>query len=209
MAIFYELSSCPTGKNTVKLEKPRIILGIDPGTNIMGFGIVQVKGSTLSLITLGVIHMPSGAEGFDKLSRIFEETQKLITTYHVTEMAIEAPFYGKNIQSMLKLGRAQGIAIAAGLYHRLPVVEYSPRKIKQSITGKGAGSKEQVAAMLERILNFTYSEKYLDATDGLAVAVCHYFQNGKPENIQIKKSVGKNKSESWKSFVKQNPDRIK
>lgn len=209
MYIFYELSSCPTGKNTVKLEKPRIILGIDPGTNIMGYGVVQVQGSRLSLITLGVIHMPSGAEGFDKLSRIFEETRQLITTYEVTEMAIEAPFFGKNVQSMLKLGRAQGIAIAAGLFHRLPVVEYSPRKIKQSITGKGAGSKEQVAAMLERILNFTYSEKHLDATDGLAVAVCHYFQNGNPENIQTKKSVAKNKTSSWDLFVKQNPDRLK
>ncbi len=190
------------------MNKPRIILGIDPGTNIMGYGIIHVQGSKLSLVTLGVIHMPTGAEGFEKLSRIFEETQQLISTYQVTEMAIEAPFFGKNVQSMLKLGRAQGIAIAAGLYHRLPVVEYSPRKVKQSITGKGAGSKEQVAAMLERILNFTYTEKYLDATDGLAVAVCHYFQNGNTNSSKTK-TTGKTKGRSWETFIKQNPERLK
>lgn len=190
------------------MDKPRIILGIDPGTNIMGYGIIHVQGSKLSLVTLGVIHMPAGAEGFEKLSRIFEETRQLITTYQVTEMAIEAPFFGKNVQSMLKLGRAQGIAIAAGLYHRLPVVEYPPRKVKQSITGKGAGSKEQVAAMLERILNFTYTEKYLDATDGLAVAVCHYFQNGNTHSAKTK-TTGKTKAGSWEAFVKKNPDRLK
>jgi crossover junction endodeoxyribonuclease RuvC len=186
------------------LEKPRIIIGIDPGTNIMGYGIIEVTGSKLKLITLGVIHMNKSVDGFEKLTKIFEETSHLIEKYHATEMAIEAPFFGKNIQSMLKLGRAQGIAIAAGMRYQLKIEEYSPRKIKQSITGKGAGSKEQVAAMLERILQFKYEDKYLDATDGLAVAVCHYFQNSKSTTGDDKKSYT-----GWKAFLTNHPDRIK
>ena len=174
-------------------------MGIDPGTTIMGYGIIMAKDKKLELLTMGVLKLHQLSEHEDKLKRIFERTVNLIEEYHPDELAIEAPFYGKNVQSMLKLGRAQGVAMAAALSRTVPIFEYSPRKIKQSITGKGSASKEQVAQMLQTLLQFTQTPQYLDATDGVAVAVCHYFQ--KNPGKQDKKFSG------WKAFLNENPDR--
>ncbi len=178
----------------------RIILGIDPGTNIMGYGIIGINGTALSLLSLGVIKLTKVEGHALKLKSIFEQTCSLIAQYHPDEVALEAPFFGKNVQSMLKLGRAQGVAMAAALSQQIPIFEYSPRKVKQSITGKGAASKEQVALMLQRLLNFKEMPKHLDATDGLAVAVCHYFQR--------KPSTDKKSYTGWAAFVSDNPDRV-
>lgn len=184
-------------------KKERVILGIDPGTAIMGYGVILEKGSKMELITLGIVRMDHLDDHFLKLQRIFEKTMVLIETYKPDALAIEAPFYGKNIQVMLKLGRAQGIAMAAALSKEIPVSEYAPRKIKQSITGKGTATKEQVAAMLQRLLNFKETPEFLDATDGLAVAVCHSFQ-------RIPTAGGKSKSYSgWEAFVSDNKKRVK
>ena len=178
----------------------KIILGIDPGTNVMGYGVVSINGRSMKLISAGVIELNKISDHHLKLRKIFERTIGLIDEYHPDELAIEAPFFGKNVQSMLKLGRAQGVAIAAALSRSMPVSEYSPKKIKQSITGNGNASKEQVAGMLQTLLNFTEMPKFLDATDGLAAAVCHHFQNGEV--------TGKTKSYSgWKTFLTENPDR--
>lgn len=180
-------------------DKNRIILGIDPGTNVMGFGVIELEGKGLKMLSLGVIKLGHLDDHALKLKSIFDQNIALIDQFNPDELAIEAPFFGKNVQSMLKLGRAQGVAIAAALSRSIPVFEYSPRKIKQSITGKGGASKEQVAAMLQQILHFEQLPQYLDATDGLAVAVCHYFQR----NVS-----GEKKSYSgWASFVKENPGR--
>ncbi|MCC7332003.1 MAG: crossover junction endodeoxyribonuclease RuvC [Flavobacteriales bacterium] len=179
--------------------KDKVILGIDPGTNIMGYGIIHIKNSKTELIALGSIELNKLETHFLKLQKIYERTSYLITEYKPDEVAIEAPFLGKNPQSMLKLGRAQGISIAAALSHNIPVFEYSPLKVKQSITGKGSSSKEQVAGMLESMLKMKELPKHLDATDGLAVAVCHSFQNQK-------NSTDKSYS-SWKAFITQNPKR--
>ncbi len=172
---------------------------MDPGTTLMGYGLVHVQNKKLSLINMGVIHLNKLPEHSDKLKRIFERTLQLIDTYHPDEFAVEAPFYGKNVQSMLKLGRAQGVSMAAALYRDIPIMEYSPRKIKQSITGNGNASKEQVAAMLKNLMKIDEMPKHLDATDGLAAAVCHYFQSG--VSNEGKKYTG------WASFVKNNPKR--
>ena len=179
----------------------KIILGMDPGTSLMGYGIVHVKNKKLHLVTMGVIHLSKLPEHSDKLKRIFERTLQLIDTYNPDEFAVEAPFYGKNVQSMLKLGRAQGVSMAAALYRDIPIMEYAPRKIKQSITGNGNASKEQVAAMLKSLLKIEEMPKHLDATDGLAAAVCHYFQGGVG-------TVGK-KYSGWESFVKNNPKKAR
>lgn len=179
----------------------RIILGIDPGTTIMGYGLIHVKGNKIELINMGVLHLQKLSTHADKLKRIFERTLALIDEYKPDELAVEAPFFGKNVQSMLKLGRAQGVAISAALYRDIPIYEYAPKKIKMAITGKGTASKEQVAAMLKSILNIKELPKQLDATDGLAAAVCHFFQKG---------VVGQEKSYTgWGSFLKNNPDRLK
>ena len=179
----------------------RIILGIDPGSNITGYGILHIQKSGVQLVCAGVLNNADETDHFNKLQSIFNSVLKLIDDHNPDELAIEEPFYGKNVQSMLKLGRAQGVAIAAALYRNMPVTGYSPRKIKQSITGKGNASKEQVAAMLQRILKFENEIHHLDATDALAVALCHYFQNGK--------SMVKESSYSgWKSFLVQNPGRV-
>jgi crossover junction endodeoxyribonuclease RuvC len=182
-----------------KLSLERIILGIDPGTTIMGYGVIIIREKQLELVTMGVLKLHKLSEHEDKLKRIFERTVALIEEYHPDELAIEAPFFGKNVQSMLKLGRAQGVAMAAALSRTVPIFEYSPRKIKQSITGRGSASKEQVALMLQSIMKFEQPPEYLDATDGLAAAVCHYFQKtpGKKE----KKFTG------WQAFLSENPDR--
>ncbi|CAG5080559.1 crossover junction endodeoxyribonuclease RuvC [Parvicella tangerina] len=179
----------------------KIILGLDPGTNVMGYGLIGVQKKKLLLINTGVIHLAKLENHQLKLKSIFEKVSFLVKEYLPDEVAVEAPFFGKNVQSMLKLGRAQGVAMAAVLTHDLPIVEYSPKKIKQSITGNGNASKEQVAAMLQSILNFKELPKYLDATDGLAAAVCHHFQGGAGEK---KKSYS-----GWDAFLKDNPDRKK
>lgn len=179
----------------------KIILGLDPGTNVMGYGLIGVKKKKLVLVNTGVIHLSKLENHQLKLKSIFEKVSFLVKEYLPDEVAIEAPFFGKNVQSMLKLGRAQGVAMAAVLTRDIPIVEYSPKKIKQSITGNGNASKEQVAGMLQTILNFKELPKYLDATDGLAAAVCHHFQGGVGEE---KKSYS-----GWGAFLKDNPDKLK
>ena len=178
----------------------KIILGIDPGTNILGYGIIHVKAKKLSLINFGVIHLSKLETHPDKLKKIFERLDQIIKEYKPDEMAIEAPFFGKNVQSMIKLGRAQGVAIAASLSNNVPFEEYTPRRVKQAVTGNGNASKEQVAAMLQTVLGFSEMPKYLDSTDGLAIAVCHYFSKGVGEH-------NKTKVNKWESFLKENPDR--
>jgi crossover junction endodeoxyribonuclease RuvC len=182
----------------------KVILGIDPGTNIMGYGIIALKGNAMSLVSAGIIDLSKFDDHHVKLKKIFERTVGLIDEYHPDELAIEAPFFGKNVQSMLKLGRAQGVAIAGALSRNMPVFEYSPKKIKQSITGNGNASKEQVAAMLQSLLQFEEMPKFLDATDGLGAAVCHYFQNG---NVAVKSGQKSKSLSGWKAFLQENPDR--
>ena len=177
----------------------RIILGIDPGTTIMGYGLIHIRGSEMELITLDVLLLSKLGNHPDKLKRIFEKTLGIIDAYKPDELAVEAPFYGKNVQSMLKLGRAQGVAMAAALYRDIPIFEYAPKKIKQSITGNGNASKEQVAGMLQGLLKIETMPRQLDASDGLAAAVCHYFQ-------KIPQSSGKSYT-GWKAFLSDNPDR--
>jgi len=181
------------------LIEDTVILGIDPGTTIMGYGIINVKNKKLEMEAMGVLNLSKIKDHPMKLERIFSRTLQLIDEYHPDFLAIEAPFYGKNVQSMLKLGRAQGVAIAAAVYRSVPIEEYSPKRIKQSITGSGNASKEQVAKMLQTLLKIDKLPKDLDATDGLAAAVCHYFQN----NL----TSGSKKYGSWKSFVGDNPKR--
>jgi crossover junction endodeoxyribonuclease RuvC len=182
------------------MNTDRIILGVDPGTTVLGYGLIHIQGKKLSLINFGVVNLHKLDNQPDKLLKIYERITAIIKEYKPDEMAIEAPFFGKNVQSMLKLGRAQGVAIAAALGLGLHYEEYSPRRIRQSITGNGNASKEQVAAMMMQLLNMTEMPKYLDSTDGLAVAVCHYFSGGVGEN-------NKSKSNSWKAFVSENPKR--
>lgn len=183
------------------MTKEKIILGIDPGTTIMGFGLIKVEGKTMSFLQLNELDLKKYSDHYLKLKLIFERTVELIDTYHPDEIAIEAPFFGKNVQSMLKLGRAQGVAMAAGLSREVPITEYSPKKIKMAITGNGNASKEQVAKMLQSTLGMKTLPKNLDATDGLAAAVCHFYNEDRIE-------VGKSYS-GWASFVKQNEDRVK
>ena len=179
----------------------RIILGIDPGTSITGYGVIKTVGTVPELITIGYVDLSKYEDHYLKLKRIFERTIEVIDEFHPDELAIEAPFFGKNVQSMLKLGRAQGAAIAAALTRSLPIFEYAPRKIKMSITGQGAASKEQVAAMLVNILKFSLDDIKLDATDGLAAALCHFYQTNKP--------VQEKAFNSWKDFISKNPKRVK
>jgi crossover junction endodeoxyribonuclease RuvC len=184
------------------MVEDKIILGIDPGTSVMGYGIIHIKGKKIEMLNFGIIQLSKLATHPDKLKRIFDRVDGLIREYLPDEMAIEAPFFGKNVQSMLKLGRAQGVAIAACLNHNIPFEEYAPRRIKQSITSNGNASKEQVAAMLQKMLNFQDMPKYLDATDGLAAAVCHHFSKGIGEHNKVK-------GDSWTAFLSQNPKRLK
>ncbi|MBI4946926.1 MAG: crossover junction endodeoxyribonuclease RuvC [Bacteroidetes bacterium] len=183
-------------------DQDKIILGIDPGTTIMGYGVLHIKGRKMILLTAGVIELHKINDHFTKLKRIFDRVVQLIDEYKPDELAIEAPFYGKNVQSMLKLGRAQGVAISAALSRMIPIFEYAPRKIKMAITGNGNASKEQVAAMLQKILQIKEMPAKLDATDGLAAAVCHHFQNATPL------PAGKTYN-SWKDFISKNPGRVK
>lgn len=179
----------------------RIILGIDPGTTIMGFGLIKVVGKKMQFMQLNELLLQKYKDPYVKLKLIFERTIHLIDTYHPDEIAIEAPFFGKNVQSMLKLGRAQGVAMAAGLSRQIPITEYLPKKIKMAVTGNGNASKEQVAKMLQSMLKLKTLPKNLDATDGLAAAVCHFYNSGRIE-------TGKSYS-GWESFVKQNEKRVK
>ena len=178
----------------------RVILGIDPGTTILGYGVIVTKGKKMSLVDLNVLNLTKIENHPLKLKKIFETLLELIEKYQPDELAIEAPFFGKNVQSMLKLGRAQGVAMAAALYRDIPIFEYLPKKIKQSVTGNGNASKEQVAAMMENLLEFKFSGK-LDATDGLAAAVCHFLQaDGTGSNT---------KAIYWSSYLAANRNRIK
>ena len=182
------------------MSSEKIILGIDPGTTIMGFGLIKIVNKKMELIQLNELSLKKYDDHYVKLKLIFERTIHLIETYHPDEIAIEAPFFGKNVQSMLKLGRAQGVAMAAGLSREIPITEYSPKKIKMAITGNGNASKEQVAKMLQNLLKLKTLPKNLDSTDGLAAAVCHFYNSGKITS-------GKNYT-GWGAFVKQNGDRV-
>lgn len=182
------------------LVSEKIILGIDPGTSVMGFGIIKVVGKKMTFVQMNELDLKKYDDHYVKLRKIFERTIELIETHNPDEIALEAPFFGKNVQSMLKLGRAQGVAMAAGLSRDIPVIEYAPRRIKQSITGKGTASKEQVALMLQSLLGFKDMPKNLDMTDGLAAAVCHFFSSSK--------ETGTKSYSGWDSFVKQNEKRI-
>lgn len=177
----------------------KIIIGIDPGTIVMGYGVIQIQNKKPKLLAMGVVRLNKIPDPNLKLKTIYDKTVQLIDSYKADEFAIEAPFFGKNVQSMLKLGRAQGVAMAAAMSRELPVMEYLPTKVKKSITGRGAASKEQVAAMLQNIVPFGASPKFFDATDGLAVAVCHFFQGS-----QQKEKKGYS---GWDAFLKNNPDR--
>ena len=180
----------------------KIILGIDPGTNLMGYGVIRVCGKKAEMVALGVIDLRKFGDHYMKLGHIFDRITGIIDSYLPDEMAIEAPFFGKNVQLMLKLGRAQGVAMAAAIQRQVPITEYAPMKIKMAITGIGTASKEQVADMLHRMLHLDKDEmgKFLDATDALAAAYCHFLQMGRPE-------TGK-KYSSWKDFVSKNKDRL-
>ena len=183
------------------MNSDKIILGIDPGTTIMGFGLIKVVEKKMHFLQLNELQLKKYEDHYLKLKLIFERTVELIDTYKPDHIAIEAPFFGKNVQSMLKLGRAQGVAMAAGLSREIPITEYSPKKIKMAITGNGNASKEQVAKMLQSILNLKELPKNLDSTDGLAAAVCHFYNSGR---VQIGKSYS-----GWSAFVKQNEGRVK
>ncbi|WP_373516235.1 crossover junction endodeoxyribonuclease RuvC [Pricia sp.] len=183
------------------MSKEKIILGIDPGTTIMGFGLIKIVDRKMVFLQMNELLLSKYKDPYTKLKLIFERTIDLIDQYHPDEIAIEAPFYAKNVQSMLKLGRAQGVAMAAGLSRQIPITEYLPKKIKMSITGNGNASKEQVAKMLQSTLGLTSLPKNLDSTDGLAAAVCHVYNEGRVE-------VGKSYT-GWEAFVTQNPKKIK
>jgi len=181
----------------------KIILGIDPGTMFMGFSIIEVQSSGMSLIIMDVLKLSPKKGAYERLQIIHQKVCDLVTEFSPNQFAIEAPFFGKNVQSMLKLGRAQGVAIAAAIQAGIPVTEYSPRKVKQSITGNGNADKLQVLKMLQRLLSFNEDPKSFDATDALAVAVCHHFQgNGLLQNSPKKLN-------GWKDFLVQNPGRVK
>ncbi len=184
-------------KQTSKAEK--IILGIDPGTSVMGYGVIKISGNKMTMLQYGVIHLSKYANHEIKLRKIFDRVTSLIEDYLPDEVALEAPFFGKNIQSMLKLGRAQGVAMAAALQKDLPITEYAPKKVKMSVTGNGNASKEQVAEMLKTLLGIKEIPQLLDATDALGVAVCHHFQG----------KTGASSTKSWKSFINDNPGRVK
>ena len=179
----------------------KIILGMDPGTNLMGYGVIHARKNQIDLIQYGIIHLKKYETHELKLKKIFDRVISIIDEFNPDEVAIEAPFYGKNVQSMLKLGRAQGVAMAAGLSRQIPITEYSPKKIKMAITGNGNASKEQVAKMLQNLLKLEDLPKNLDATDGLAAAVCHFYNSGKI-------SSDKNYT-GWAAFVKQHSKRVK
>ena len=187
-------------KTANKTEK--IILGVDPGTNVMGYGVLRTVGNKAELLAMGVIELKKYESHYLRLGRIFERITSIIDSFKPDEMAIEAPFFGKNVQSMLKLGRAQGVAITAAIMRDIPITEYEPRKIKVAITGSGSASKEQVAGMLQRLLKISADDMNVqfDATDALGAAYCHFIQMGVPK--------AEHKINSWKDFVKKNSDKV-
>ena len=200
MAVFFLFSHL---FRTFAASMEKVILGIDPGTNIMGYGILKVADGKAQMITMGIIDLRKFGDGYLKLGHIFERVTGIIDAYLPDELAIEAPFFGKNVQSMLKLGRAQGVAIAAAIHHSVPIHEYAPMKIKMALTGNGSASKDQVAGMLQRLLHIPNDEmgRFMDATDALAAAYCHYLQMGRPES-------GAPHYSGWKDFVNKNQDKI-
>ncbi len=189
----------------------QIIVGIDPGTNILGYGVIKVNGSQISLLEVGILHMQKEPDAYKKLRTIYSSVDKLVKQFKPAALAIEAPFFGKNVQSMLKLGRAQGVAIAAAVSNDVSVEEFSPRKIKQSITGNGNATKEQVSAMICRMLKLNEAPAFFDESDALAVAICYHLQNKPLLKLASSSSAkGKSaKSSSWAAFIKENPDRTK
>jgi len=191
-------------------DSPQIILGIDPGTLVMGYGLIAINKSNITLVEMGVLQLSKYDDHAERLHLIFKKMDSLIKIHQPIAVAIEAPFFGKNVQSMLKLGRAQGVAIAAAMMSGLHAVEYAPRKIKQSITGRGAATKEQVYQMLQHTLKFEEDVRFMDATDAVAVALCHHYQNRLPiaKQTTVKKTAAK-RTNSWASFVAANPGRIK
>lgn len=180
----------------------RIILGIDPGTNLLGYGVILVDKRSVHYVDMGVLDMRKVKDHFLKLNRIFEGVGEIMDRYAPDDMAIEAPFFGKNVQSMLKLGRAQGAAIAAAIHRQIPVFEYAPRKVKMAITGRGDASKEQVKLLMEKTLHQSFDAKFLDASDALAIAMCHFYQLTSP-------LTDTSSSRNWKSFVEAHPGRVK
>ena len=189
--------NCNMPKSMERREK--ILLGLDPGTSVMGYGLLSISGSSYKIIQYGVIHLSKYTGHELKLKKIYDRVSGIIDEFNPDEVALEAPFYGKNVQSMLKLGRAQGVAMAAALAHEIPIREYAPKKVKQAVTGNGNASKEQVAGMLMKLLDLKEEPKLFDATDALAVCLCHHFQGDKP----------KTEATSWKAFASQNPGRVK
>lgn len=183
------------------LEINKTILGIDPGSNIMGYGVLKILKNKAQIVALGVVKTAGFSGHYQKLSHIFERTLYLVDEYKPDETALEAPFYGKNVQSMLKLGRAQGVAMAASLYRGVPIFEYAPLRIKQAITGNGSATKEQVAYFLKQMFGLEITPTELDATDGLAAAVCHY--------LQMKSPVSDHSFKNWGDFISKNPGRVK
>ena len=185
------------------MKTEKIILGIDPGTNIMGYGVLRVVGTKAEMVSMGIIDLRKFEDAYLKLGHIFERVTGIIDAYLPDEMAIEAPFFGKNVQSMLKLGRAQGVAIAAAIKHGVPIHEYAPMKIKMAITGNGSAAKEQVAGMLQRMLHIDPEEmgKFMDASDALGAAYCHFMQMGRPES--------ESHYRGWKDFVNKNQSKIR
>ncbi len=182
------------------MDKEKIILGIDPGTVILGYGLIAANGQNLSLVSMGILRLQKFSDPLIRLGKIYQRIDSLIEEFKPDEVAIEAPFYGKNVQSMLKLGRAQGVALAPAITRSLPVFEYAPRKVKQSITGNGNASKEQVAMMVQSLLKLQEKADYFDATDGVAVALCHHYQSSHPVSMTAMKS--------WSDFIRKNPGRV-
>lgn len=180
----------------------KIILGIDPGSVIMGYGVIGVKGQKIRIVEMGVLKLGKYSDTSVRLSKIYDRVQELCAQHKPASCAIEAPFFGKNVQSMLKLGRAQGVAMAATMQSKTPMQEYSPKKVKQSVTGNGNATKEQLWSTIQKILKFNETPQYLDASDAVAVALCHHFQSKFP--------IANSKSgKGWDAFIKENPDRIK
>lgn len=186
-------------------------MGIDPGTNRAGYGVIRVVGSNVECVALGDIELHKYKDPYVKLERLFTRVSELVVSFAPSEVALESPFFGQNVQSMLKLGRAQGVAMAAALAKGVPVSEYAPRRVKQAVTGQGSASKEQVASLMQSFLKFDYDPKRLDATDGLAVALCHYFTvsslGGAMGEQKATKAKTSRKSQSWESFLSENPER--
>lgn len=196
-------------------KQPKIILGIDPGTVVMGYGLIRCEANRLALIEMGVLKLSARQDGYERLRLIHRKVDELIGRFQPHDFAIEAPFFGKNVQSMLKLGRAQGVAIATAMHAGIPVTEYSPSKIKQSITGNGRSEKEQVWKMLRQILRVEEELEAYDASDALAVAVCHHFQRHLADRIadetgkKVRGKTNDKKMNGWEDFIRQNPEKVR